>query len=114
MTRIPLELAKELKTAGFPQGGEGSWYGRTYGEGTSVPCREYRDHGDFYIPTLSELIEACGPAFISLVRADPGFDDNPWAATADGFTCVGEIEGNTPDEAVASLWFALSTPAKSG
>ena len=53
------ELAKELKDAGFPQepNGLGRWidkFSQTYS--AFAPA----DGSDAYIPTLSELIEACG------------------------------------------------------
>ncbi len=85
-------LARQLEGAGFPQ-------------------REinYFDDkkGDIYIPTLSELIEACGDNFASLQKKVTGW-------TAFSFTDkTGKIysvagEGKTPEEAVTKLWLALN------
>jgi hypothetical protein len=88
------ELAKELEEAGFQQGGEGSW--------TFPPEKLVSRQADrVYIPTLSELIEACGNVDLE-VRT--------------GHSCAGQLvkmdivkgQGSTPEEAVARLWLALN------
>lgn len=77
-------LAKKLKDAGFPI----TWHIRTE---SLLPY-----------PTLSELIEACGKEFLSLVNNDR--DDNCWGAEdTDG----NRYYGSTPEEAVANLWLRL-------
>lgn len=83
MNKINYALAKELKDNGFPQ---------SYGE--------YKD-GSFFgldsvaIPTLSELIEACGEHFSSLTVS----------ADKEGtFYANGGNMGSTPEEAVAKLF----------
>lgn len=85
---LPYELAKELKDAGFPQADLGG----------------FNHTDDLNYPTLSELIEACGEEFYSIVRM----------GTA-GFKAFSAVEDNeistatapTPEEAVARLWLAL-------
>lgn len=104
---IRYELAKELKDAGFPQGGPK--------EPHCVQCNELAlytrcyDHEKEYVfhPTLSELIEACGETLQSLyncgsagweaIREDDKYGDSK------GFE-----KGSTPEEAVARLWLALN------
>jgi hypothetical protein len=86
------ELAKELKDAGWPQDK------LPVGGYSREPC---------YIPTLEELIEACGGKFHSLARADKEW----WASEllepfADKFPL--RVGGSTPTEAVARLWLALN------
>jgi hypothetical protein len=97
---ITYELAKKLKEAGFPQGGNGGWQ------------LQDTDNERFYSPTLSELIEACGDRFswlesykdnettIGKIRWGAyGFGDGEW--NPEGF-------GNSPEEAVANLWLKLN------
>ncbi len=95
------ELAKKLKEAGFKQSGKGKvWY-------TSSEDREqYFFDGEFeirpvYIPTLSELIEACGEEDLILKCI---VKEN-W--TAEKLTGEYGI-GNTAEEAVANLWLELN------
>ena len=106
------ELAKELKEAGYPQEGKTDNYWAFDGY-----CRAYRSYFEelewpnlFYIPTLEELIEACGDEFmtLSLRPKSIGIDlpDTKWSA----FTTIhAEMigHGSTPIEAVARLWLAL-------
>lgn len=80
------ELAKKLKEAGFPQ---------------KSPNRE-KDEWLYYEPTLSELIEACGVEFNSLVKFG-----SYWSASANDFELNGK--GSTPEEAVANLWLVLNS-----
>lgn len=59
----------------------------------------------YLLPTLSELIEACGEQFFRLSHSDntdgTSWDCESWNA--------GEIEtGQSPEEAVARLWLALN------
>lgn len=106
------ELAKELKDAGFPN--SRAWLDN--GAGYWV------DKGEFVyeVPTLSELIEACGDNILGLHRTH-GPDNNPNGWFADTHThacdcgkteCQGfnweHEEGATPEEAVARLWLALN------
>ena len=90
------ELAKKLKDAGFKQGNE-----------NGQECDEWID--GYYIPTLSELIEACGENFRLqtskpfLWQADNCGDFNEW----DNEKYIAGT-GNTSKEAVANLWLALN------
>lgn len=77
------ELALELKKAGFPQD----------------PDRPAEDW--ITMPTLSELIEACGDRFDNLRR----IYDGSFAAESIGKEPQG---GDTPEEAVANLWLLLN------
>jgi hypothetical protein len=89
-------LAKELKDAGFPQGGNGRWI--------IDPNLIVVRRGDrAYIPTLEELIEACGDDFSAMNK----YRDH-WVA-AFGFAETYEnATGAMPTEAVARLWLALN------
>jgi hypothetical protein len=96
------ELAKQLKDAGFPQQvKEGDWF---YIAGGKEPCLitqlAYNYETDVKIPTLEELIEACGDDISRLQR---------WAKTWGAYSDTTELDGigSTPTEAVARLWLAL-------
>ena len=88
------KLAKQLKDAGFPQ--------KAKSEYPLYMCED--DKEPLQIPTLSELIEACGDRFTSLQ-----LEDGTWYT--DGIT--GDIldhekKGETPEEAVAKLYIKLN------
>jgi hypothetical protein len=95
---ISYDLARELKDAGypFPKPIEGDEF--------------------WYLPTLEELIEACGISFLKLER---GTRQTGEREISDCWTVMGLIaephEYNayteaTPTEAVARLWLALNRP----
>ncbi len=112
------ELAKKLKDAGFPQdeNGYGYWYTKDskviyLGEKIDIPDK-------CYIPTLSELIEACGEGFNGILP--PKIMGGVWLAVEtigdlkrndDGigfsFTSWTFWSGKTPEEAVANLYLEL-------
>jgi hypothetical protein len=109
------ELSKQLKDAGFPiQDGciaeerHNSWVSP---EGNF----SYWNSGDedVYVPTLEELIEACGEDFPLRLQSSYKRNDLYWQADNWGhFTpntrdIVSET-GKTPQEAVAKLWLALN------
>jgi len=80
------ELCKKLKDAGFPQ--------------PIIDKSSADDDFLCYVPTLSELIEACGDRFHGLWR----MMDN-WYTKSD----IGqEVKSSTPEEAVALLWLELN------
>ena len=86
------ELAKSLMDAGFPQTGKGSLIG-------PLDKLVWRSGDRVYVPTLEELIEACGKNFCSLDKQYDG-----WLASANyDQSCVAQ----NPAEAVARLWLAL-------
>src|ERR1035441_10591975 len=96
------ELAKQLKDAGFPQKGDYGFRPLVY-EGTAQIVNYHRDvplEHDVYIPTLSELIEACGKQFARLVH--PVVTKPAWRAEEHYFSqnklAIGE--GSSPEEAV--------------
>jgi hypothetical protein len=93
------ELAKELKDAGFSQCGKGEFIGVSGG---------LIDHsGDVYVPTLEEIIEACGHGIWNLTKTNEAV--TYWHASnglRDRECKYGY--GTTPEEAVANLWLALS------
>ena len=86
------ELAKSLMDAGFPQIGKGSLIG-------SLDKLVWRISDRVYVPTLEELIDACGENFGSLDKRHDG-----WLARAnEDQRCF----AGTPAEAVARLWLTL-------
>jgi len=120
------ELAKQLKEAGFPQIGEGNmWllddpklFEDERNQTVSVITRDFYVHStairknefgvDVYIPTLEELIEACGDRF-HMVEKLIDYDNNSsieWQAWNYGSFNNGI--GKTPSEAVAKLWLELN------
>lgn len=107
-------LAKELKVAGFKQGSidqerPHSWYDA----GGDLSDWWTGDDGT-YIPTLSELIEACGEELIAIQREYPeSSDGKTWCAVREWYAYYPpEVErgeyGNSPEEAVARLWLAIN------
>lgn len=118
------ELVKQLKDAGFPQ--KASFYWDEIFEGD--PFAKIRPAHAFTLdkegiplatdlyamPTLSELIQACGDGLENLYNDkgggelkwrtnyvyDDGSEYNDWAGSSDSY-------GSTPEEAVARLWLEL-------
>jgi len=114
------ELAKQLKEAGYPQSERGEVYlwvsekhyfenkkpvyrpanwKRMFTKATKTFVNEW-----IYIPTLSELIDACGEDFGRL-RKIPHL----WIADAHERLQPLSPFGATPEEAVAKLWLELNT-----
>lgn len=112
---ISYELAKELKEAGFPR----MWELKTGDmlvdrEGTHVSVRNVSgkelyaigEYPWFRIPTLSELITACGEYFGRLEAPWDGCQY--WVAVwHKGKGNRFYTKGNTPEEAVTQLWLAI-------
>src|SRR5262245_39464264 len=90
--RVDYELAKRLMDAGFPQIGKGNSIG-------SPDKLVWRISDRVYVPTLEELIVACGENFGSLDKRHDG-----WLARANGDQ---HCFAGTPAEAVARLWLTL-------
>jgi hypothetical protein len=109
------DLAKELKDAGFYQpdmvavDGTRNLKGLGKGEWQS-------QHGEplTYIPTLEELIEACGDTSFILGRTAKRGPNNfsDWSAQAYDSKTRTFADGATPTEAVARLWLALNKKEK--
>ena len=115
--KMNYELAKKLKDAGFPQG---DWVAHK-----ELTPKGYRTtyYYEIYIPTLSELIEACHPLAaddFGIILNHKGeweayliyygyFDCWPEMKNEDG-ACSIRLEsfGSTPEEAVANLWLSLN------
>ena len=83
---IDYQLAQKLKDAGFP------W------------CEDSIPAGIPYIPTLSELNEACGDGFESLRRNRKGL----WIARGINIHHK-TIQDNSPEIAVSKLWLKLNS-----
>ena len=96
---IPYKLAKELKNAGFPQKPpkERSYWWKC---DLTKPLTK-QDTTKVYIPTLSELIEACGEGLLAINRIE-----NYWQLIGGG------IDEDIVDKnlyiAVARLWLKLN------
>lgn len=96
------KLAKQLKKAGFKQEDWEKWR-----EDGHIPKYEGGGKDEVLIPTLSELIEACGDRFMGICR-----EDNKWRA-CDAFNHDNSLDGvcsygKTPKTAVAKLWLKLN------
>lgn len=125
------ELAKQLKEAGFPQGGWENpllFYWSTYDGGASEQKPELIGAHEcnfgfmeklWAAPTLEELIEACGEKFGALYKSHD--KKLPWGASDQNVELDSwelwrglHINGATPTEAVANLWLALQTSLEKG
>ena len=114
------ELCKKLKDAGFPQNKPSkrcdrdvrSWF-----IDDSKFCEDggYMTRGGIkraYVPTLSELIEACGEEFM---LTNEGGVWEAWQGAESNVVRMGEAgakhrcEGSSPEEAVANLWLAIKS-----
>lgn len=105
---ISYELAKKLKDNGFKQDGNNR---NGYGDPELIDEKGGRIYDVCYVPTLSELIEACGDKFLRLTLLNNGewsceTSDRQYAEP----TNVGDTIqwGKTPEEAVANLWLKLN------
>lgn len=109
------KLAKKLKDAGFPQ--ELGMYDLAYIDRIKIHQIALNDieKNEHWvkIPTLSELIEACGDGFAGLLRI------TELEKNINGWSVVGSNKiktrikplcelGETPLEAVAKLWLKLN------
>lgn len=111
------ELAKELKDAGFPLKYTKVIYA-IFDLIVYDGDEEVKKEGGFadyaIMPTLSELIEACGDRFIELKKSTKLIQEkeieNCWRAN--GLMVepddILSVEGGTPEEAVARLWLVLN------
>lgn len=101
---LPYELARELKEAGFSQ--KNVYPCEICGGKTDCAITQYEDAKPPYIPTLEELIEACGDRFNLLVLGEHGFVASFYDSEIQKNNVHGG--GKTPSEAVANLWLALN------
>ena len=106
---LSLGLAKELRNAGFPniqdlQHRQGRQFLASDGRVSVYSLGELAPPENWFIPTLEELIEACGDKFGELMLMVGG-SGGKWRATSeDGRS---HLRGHSPTEAVARLWLAL-------
>jgi len=100
------ELAKQLFDSGFKNEGNDA-------ERENHRIQDGSLHGtNFGVPTLSELIEACGERFMQLskvygVRISDHVSVPQWLAIA--VHLKEYVIGDTPEEAVARLWLAINS-----
>jgi hypothetical protein len=102
------DLAKQLKEAGFPYTTGGYFIDPS---GLHVMGEQTAFRSDLgYVPTLEELIEACGDDAFMLEKGRTGWggSHNNWNASkvVNGMQYVNEGPG--PVTAVARLWLALN------
>lgn len=104
------ELAKKLSEAGWsepvrPQDAPGKMISST----EKLPPLTHNQ--PYYLPTLEELIMACGNDFHCLVHTTTGGMDSDrefWSAGKDSVV-LNWLNGSSPREAVATLWLALKS-----
>jgi len=99
---ISYELAKQLKDAGFPQKNSNEYTLWIIDEGKEA-CQ---------LPTLSELIEACGENFRTIILHTQYRKKllKPWEAVPNKKLIQAKsASGVTPEEAVAKLWLSLNS-----
>lgn len=89
------ELAKKLKDAGFP-----------FKEHDDDHINEING-GLGYYATLSELIEACGDNFATLIHDKNKRKNSKWYWWSFPYEGIG-ARGLTPEEAVAKMWLKLN------
>lgn len=103
---LSYELAKKLKDVGFPQ----VWPQSDEMEiqdALAISKIKEKYQKDVYIPSLSELIEACGE-FDRLIKVRD-MDDKlyEWLAFSTPEIGLKEGHGKTPEKAVANLYLEL-------
>jgi len=99
------KLALKLKEVGFPQDEKEL----TCSCGITC-CEIHDDYEKAYIPTLSELIEACGDEFRAL-RLDSSMkteNNEQWACDRVEHGVFETFIGKTPEESVARLYIKLN------
>lgn len=110
---ITYELSKQLKEAGFPNSED--WV-------DEQDCfQDDVGYAGRVVPTLSELIEACGDGMSSLAICGSTYKSSKAPRDENGERPFGGYEaissndeengweyGRTPEEAVARLWLALN------
>jgi hypothetical protein len=107
-------LATELRDAGFPniqdvQHRQGREFVTPEGRVSVYSLGQIAPTQDWFIPTLEEIIVACGKEFEAL-RHDGALttdDGSEWCADRIENGRIETHIGKTPTEAVARLWLAL-------
>ena len=97
------ELALKLKEAGFPQ--------NTENVDNFIYNDNYDEEGGCYLPTLDELIDACGGVLLWGCKTHGYFASKQFCPvenkTLDS-VIEADAEGSTHSEAVANLWLELN------
>ena len=122
---IDYELAKRLKDAGFSYKNNAGYVTAIDEKGNIWNAFKFEgsEVGIVIVPTLSEIIEACGESFDSLIHRNTGelvikdrhnqevIRGKDWVARYKDIKINEIIEkfgwGDTPEEAVANLWLVL-------
>jgi len=102
---IDYKLAKQLKEAGFPQE-DWEWL-KDWENKDTGHYNTWEQYSAGFIPTLSELIEACGKDFWELSQ----WEKDNWQVMSNiNPSKNGGIitTGKSPEEAVAKLWLKLN------
>ena len=98
------ELARQLKDAGFPfrNNFELRYFNEKKGGGIVFKDMDkFEEEGLIKIPTLSELIDACGDGFNNLTKYVGG-----WGTFTEYDDRIDLY--STPEEAIAKLWLLLN------
>jgi hypothetical protein len=98
---LSLELCKRLKEAGFSQNKNTSaitYFWIKEGQYGYLNYHDKKIEGGIKIPSLEDLIDACGNELWSLTR-----HGNIWQTNFKN-GMAGETAGKTPRDAVAELW----------
>lgn len=100
------KLAKQLSEAGFPQASYvgAQWYAHGGIIRQTKPMSTVPD-GYLYLPTLEEIIEACGDDYFTL----SGIGSDWLAVYGVKGVKYGEVRGKIRIEAIARLWLALNS-----
>ena len=110
---IDYNLAKELKDAGFPDSED--WHrGSELGYSPDIMLAQCAG-GVMNVPTLSELIDACGEAIDAIYSPYSSMSEHEGHQLYEGWRVDStnehlgiSVTGKTPEEAVARLWLALN------
>ena len=110
---ISYDTAKQLNNAAFEM--KAASYNDIVSSRPDI-WREPRQGASWYLlPTLSQLIDACGQGYIALERMPKGWHASKTPPELDNdpdYFGGNEIESGyqpTPEEAVAKLWLALNS-----
>lgn len=98
-------LAKQMKDLGFPQNENGRYGVFHTSEDGTVEDGWTTTKGNpdgFYLPTLEEVIKACGEEFFQLTKGS-----GIWYAEGD-IIGTDKVTGSTPLIACMKLWIALN------
>jgi len=95
------KLAKQLKKAEFPQPEVGYRRDNCWYDGDGELSDWWNGEDSVYIPTLSELIDACGNEFRSLIKRSCS---HFWRAEEQSGI---ETEAKSPEVAMAKLYLKL-------